>query len=100
MGCRLVVKLKNIFLYDENRKSFGKKTCHRILNMALIESRTDPDVNIRRIPYVSVRRSIPGPCSMASHLYLIFFCAFLVQHHYLSPQCELHCLVSFRSFRT
>ena len=47
------MKLKNIFLYDENRKNFGKKTCHRILNMALIESRTDPDVNLRRIPYVS-----------------------------------------------
>lgn len=48
------MKLKDIFVFDENRKEFGKKTVHRILNMALVESRTDPDVNLRRIPYVSV----------------------------------------------
>ncbi|XP_067933527.1 uncharacterized protein [Watersipora subatra] len=47
---RKVVKLKDVFLYEENKHNFSSKTDHHILNIALYEVENDPDVNIQIVP--------------------------------------------------
>ena len=41
-----------MFLYEQNLETFGTKSERFILNLAMTEARTNPDINTQRIPLV------------------------------------------------